>query len=73
MYWSGVQSTGAEIKKYFTTVFISDRSFMIDNDGDVYSQLSTCCRATWASWGKLCCASLLNMKVSGFCGGAIVA
>jgi len=25
MYWSGVQSTGAEIKKYFTTMFIGDK------------------------------------------------
>ena len=34
-------------------------------------RLSTCCRATWASWGRLCCAASDSMNVSGFWGGAI--
>ena len=36
------------------------------------SQLSTCWSATWASWGRLCCASLESMKVSGFWGGTMM-
>lgn len=36
-----------------------------------YLQLSTCCRATWASCGRFCCAASESIKVSGFCGGAM--
>lgn len=39
----------------------------------MYSRLSTCCSATCASCGRLCCAASESMNVSGFCGGAIAA
>jgi len=51
--------------------FVSDAIDL--RTGSMHSRLSTCCSATWASWGRLCCASLDNMKVSGFWGGAITA
>ena len=44
----------------------------VNADDQQCLQLSTCCSATCASCGKLCWASLESMKVSGFCGGAIV-
>ena len=67
MYWSGVQSTGAEMRKYLT-----ERRCQWTAEGQALSQfgrdlrLSTCCKATWASWGRLCWASFESMKVSGF-------
>ena len=41
--------------------------------GTEYSQLSTCCRATCASCGRACWASVLSIKVSGFCGACMAA
>lgn len=38
----------------------------------MYVRLSTCCRATWASCGRACWASVLSIKVSGFCEAAAI-
>lgn len=37
---------------------------------DSHSRLSTCCKATCASCGNACCASVLSINVSGFWGAA---
>jgi hypothetical protein len=43
MHWSGVQSTGAEMRKYFTIVHMSDGQ---QRDIMIHLRLSTCCNAT---------------------------
>lgn len=83
MTWSGCQSTGAEMRKYFTVPQVNLNALLTcetalrasaESRPDwIYLRLSTCCSATWASWGRRCWASVDNMKVSGFCGGAITA
>lgn len=42
-----------------------------DNITKACLRLSTCCSATCASCGRLCCAASESIKVSGFWGGAI--
>lgn len=89
MYWSGCQSTGAEMRKYLTVVRLAGRiagsqDRRIADDGQRQAlaavwvwewvqvqvqerdvRLSTCCRATMLSGGRLCCASWSRRKVSG--------
>ena len=69
MSWSGCQSTGADIRKYLTVMVSLDRTKKRKKKGNL--RLSTCCKATWVSLGRLCWASLDSMKVSGFWGGTM--
>lgn len=62
MYWSGCQSTGAEMRKYLTVVQVACQLWMRAGGGGerawwVHIRLSTCCRATTESGGRLCWAS----------------
>jgi hypothetical protein len=51
MYWSGCQSTGAEMRKYFTATGLANNTNQVMRR-DV--RLSTCWRATTLSGGRLC-------------------
>jgi hypothetical protein len=73
MYWSGCQSTGAEMRKYLTAAVSAENTSCSDARLSgavvavvvVHIRLSTCWRATMLSGGRLCCASWSSRKVSG--------
>lgn len=62
MYWSGCQSTGAEMRKYLTAAGSACAIAMAMAIAVVaaaetrvrHVRLSTCCRATMLSGGRLC-------------------
>jgi hypothetical protein len=68
IYWSWLQSTGADMRKYFTAGAVSQwhgARWRRDLFTRGYARLSTCCNATTESAGKLCCAFSSSKKVSG--------
>jgi hypothetical protein len=71
MYWSGCQSTGAEMRKYLTAAVSARSNALLALDARLtgamvmHVRLSTCWRATMLSGGRLCCASWSSRKVSG--------
>ena len=67
MYWSGCQSTGAEMRKYLTAAAsVGDTRSPCSGHVQcatavatymMHVRLSTCWSATMLSGGRLCCAS----------------